>query len=126
VRSRYLIGSEGGSGPVIFCTRRLGWYLSVRSPVNWRWPWRYRLRLGWDSSRRWRLAGHVEARRTRPWKWHRWDSRPTLIERYACFLVWLEESGPARFRRGLRGAWAYRGGLSRRRVFGYYSARRYW
>lgn len=111
------VGSPGGREPVIFYTHPHGWYLSVRSPSYWWFWWRFRVRVGWDDRRRLRLAGHVEVRRTRPSH----KSRVTLVERYAHFMVWLEdESVPGRAWWAARSAWAYRGGLSRRRVFGYY------
>ena len=108
---------------MIFYTHAHGWYLSVRSPVYWRWPWRYRLRMGWDRRRKlgYRLAGYLEVRRTRPW---RWKPRRTFWERYAGALVWLEDEFVlTRVWRGVRGALAYRGGLRRRRVFAYYLRR---
>jgi hypothetical protein len=111
------VGTPGGREPVIFYTHAHGWYLSVRSPAYWRWPWRYRIRLGWDSRRRFRLAGYLQARRVRPGKW---KGRTTLAERRARFELWLEDSFPGRAWFGVRRAAAYEGGLRRRRVFGYY------
>ena len=117
MRSREVIGEWGGRQPVILCTHLHGWYLSVRSPSYWLWPWRYRLRLGWDDRRRFRLAGHVEVRRTRPWKW---KPRKLWVERYAEVACRVEDSRLVGAWCAARRARAYTGGLSRRRVFGYY------